>query len=254
MERWEVALDKFLAPWRKNKEVVGALVCGSFVMGNPTKHSDIDLHIVLSEKAKWRERGNEVVDGFLIEYFANPPRQIIEYFKEDYNNGKQMAITQFITGKIIFDDGSIELLKKEAKKWHSKKFAKPSPVSNELNKYAIWDMLDNLQDCLDKKDANFWFIYHNFVAELMQHCCKFVGYPAIKDYRTLDILTKEKIRKKYLLPEFPDKAFSNLIIKAFAADNKNKAMLIYEKISQHLLKQMGGFSINGWKIKSPVLS
>ena len=113
-------------------------------------------------------------------------------------------------------------------------------------------MLDNLQDCLDKKDANFWFVYHNFIAGLIQYYCKFVGYPAIKDYKALDIFTKEKTRKKYLLPEFPDKVFSGLIIKAFAANDKNKAILIYKKTSDHLLKQMGGFNINGWKIKSPV--
>jgi len=253
MEKWEIALDKFLIPWRKNKEVVGALVCGSFVMGNPTKHSDIDLHIALSEKAKWRERGNKIVNGFLIEYFANPAGQIIEYFKEDYNNGKQMAVIQFITGRIIFDDGSIKQLKKEAEKWRSKQIVKSSKINNELNKYAIWDMLDNLQDSFDKKDASFWFVYHNFIAGLIQHYCKFVGYPAIKDYRALDIFTKEKTRKKYLLPEFPDKVFSNLIVKAFIANDKDVAMLIYKKISQHLLKQMGGFNINGWKIKSPVL-
>ncbi len=254
MEKWETALDEFLIPWRKNKEVVGALVCGSFVMGNPTKHSDIDLHIALSETTKWRERGNKIVDGFLIEYFANPPRQIIEYFKEDYNNGKQMAASQFITGRIIFDNGSIKQLKKEAKKWHSKKISKLSKASNELNKYAIWDMLDNLGDNFDKKDVNFWFVYHNFIAGLLQHYCKFVGYPAIKDYKALDIFTKEKVRKKYLLSEFPDKAFLSLIVKAITANDKDKAMLMYKKISNHILKQMGGFNINGWKIKSPVLN
>ena len=83
MKDWETALDKFLVSWKVRKEVTGVLVCGSFVTGKPAPHSDIDLHIVLSESVLWRERGNKIVDGFLIEYFANPPRQIREYFKED---------------------------------------------------------------------------------------------------------------------------------------------------------------------------
>lgn len=49
MQNWETALKKFLKSWKNKKEVVGALVCGSFVVGNPTKHSDIDLHIVLKD-------------------------------------------------------------------------------------------------------------------------------------------------------------------------------------------------------------
>lgn len=80
MERWEEALDKFLSEWRRRDYVVGALVCGSYVTGSPTARSDIDVHIILAEESDWRERGNRYVDGCLIEYFANPPRQIRTYF------------------------------------------------------------------------------------------------------------------------------------------------------------------------------
>ena len=67
-ENWEKAVDKFIKKWKSKKEVIGALVCGSYVTGNPTKHSDIDIHIILDNKCNWRMRGDEYVDGFLMEY------------------------------------------------------------------------------------------------------------------------------------------------------------------------------------------
>ena len=95
---------------------------GSFVVGNPKKHSNIDLHTFLKDGTEWRERGNKIVDGFLVEYFANPPKQIAPYFKEDFEDKSQMAVIQFLTGKILFDDGTIKKLQQESKNGMAKNF------------------------------------------------------------------------------------------------------------------------------------
>ncbi|MGE7695506.1 hypothetical protein ACQKNC_15525 [Lysinibacillus sp. NPDC094177] len=34
MEEWEVALEEFLKDWNNLNDVVGALVCGSFITGD----------------------------------------------------------------------------------------------------------------------------------------------------------------------------------------------------------------------------
>ena len=115
MQDWERALQKFIKTWENRKEVRGFLVCGSYVTGNPTKRSDIDLHIVLDISVDWRERGNKVVDSYLIEYFANSPNQIREYFKEDFEENRMHSQTQFASGRIIKDpEGLVTQLKKEA--------------------------------------------------------------------------------------------------------------------------------------------
>lgn len=252
MQNWETALNKFLKSWKNKKEVVGALVCGSFVVGNPTKHSDIDLHIVLKDGTEWRERGNKIVDGFLVEYFANPPKQIIQYFKEDFEDKSQMAVIQFLTGKILFDDGTIKKLQQEAKNWYNKKFPKQPKVVQELSKYGVWDMLDNLQDAFEVEAPHFWFIYHNMLNKLLQQYCKFIRYPIIKEHKALEIFTEKKMRDKYLLPDFPDKLFQDLIKKALVENDKKQALQLYEKLTDHVLKKMSGFEIDGWKVRSPV--
>ncbi|MGE8035840.1 nucleotidyltransferase domain-containing protein [Lysinibacillus sp. NPDC093692] len=55
MEEWRIALEEFLKDWKNRNDVVGALVCGSYVTGNPTNRSDIDVHIILSDDVDWRE-------------------------------------------------------------------------------------------------------------------------------------------------------------------------------------------------------
>ncbi len=131
------------------------MVCGSYITGNPSERSDIDVHIVLKDGTRWRERGNKIIDGRMIEYFSNPPKQIVEYFKEDHEEGVQMAVIQFLTGRVIFDDGSIKRLQKEAKKWYAKPFNKPSSVSLSLTKYGLWDRGDNLHDALEHDAPHF---------------------------------------------------------------------------------------------------
>ncbi|HLD85807.1 MAG TPA: nucleotidyltransferase domain-containing protein [archaeon] len=117
MEAWEKAVHKFLTPWKAKKYVIGALVTGSFVPGNATKHSDVDLHIILDCKVKWRERGNKMVDGFLIEYFANPPQQLKKCMEEGYRDGKRVDARMYLLGKIIFDrTGEVKKLQENAKK------------------------------------------------------------------------------------------------------------------------------------------
>jgi len=57
---------------------------------------------------------------------------------------------------------------------------------------------------------------------------------------------------KYLLQDFPDRQFVDLIKKALIESNKEQALHLYEKISNHVLAKMGGFKIDGWKLRSPV--
>jgi hypothetical protein len=251
MEKWEVSLNKFLAPWRRKSCVAGALLCGSYVTGNPSKHSDLDIHIVTKKGTDWRERGNKFVDGFLMEYLVNPPEQIRSYFKDDHRKFQQDAVIQFKTGRILFDDGTIKSLKEEANRWFAKKFKKFSRVATEIGKYSLWDMMDDLEDCYDKGAPDFWFLYHTSLSSLIEEYSKFMGYPAIKD-KDYKILTDENTRRKYLLRDFPDSEFANIASKAILEKDKDDALAAYQKLTKHVFKGLGGFEIDGWECRSPL--
>ena len=83
MENWEKALKKFLQRYENEDYYEGAIACGSYVSGNNNEFSDIDVHIVLKRGNEWRERGNLEIDGFLIEYFANPVNKYESYMEDE---------------------------------------------------------------------------------------------------------------------------------------------------------------------------
>jgi predicted nucleotidyltransferase len=246
MKNWKTAVDMFLRGWKEKDKVIAAMVCGSYVTGDPTKHSDIDLHLILTEDIDWVERGNEVVDGILIEYFANPARQIESYFKGDYEDNSYTSPTMFLTGEVIFDkEGIIEKLKLLAKSYRERKFPVPKTTSLELMKYHIWDVLDNVQDNYQIENPDFYYLYYYALHFIYETYAKYLQYPISEASRVYDTLTKENTRKKYLLQPFPDKEFVNLFRKAIKIEDKKKMMKEIESLINYTLKEMGGFNIDG---------
>jgi len=253
MPNWEEALTEFLKDWKDRKEVIGAMACGSYVTGNPSKRSDIDVHIILTNDVSWRERGNRISNGFLIEYFANPPLQIRGYFQEDFRDNSTMSMVQFITGRILFDKtGVINELKSEAKDWFNKKHDGLNDTLLELKKYAIWDTLDNLKDCYEKERVDFNFTYNNSLFNLFKDYSSFLKLETIPFYQINSYLSEPTYIEKYLKKPFPDETFRLVFLKALQEIDSGKKMDCYEALANHVLNQMGGFEIDGWKVKSSI--
>lgn len=250
---YELAVAKFLENWEHRKDVVGAVICGSYVTGNPSKHSDIDLQILLDKKLKWRERGNKIVDGFLIEYFANPLPQNLKYFEDDFNSRRKVNIHMLTTGKVILDkSGDVKRLISKAKEWDKKKFEKSNNVIIELNKYALWDMQDNLEEIYDSNGDEFYFTYYNFLNTVFEIYSKFLGFYSIHVNKLRRFLVDDKDQKKYKIPKFPDRKFVKIYVDAMNLKNKTKMLSEFKKISSYVSNKMGGFNIDGWKLKSEV--
>lgn len=249
---WEQNLNKFIENFEYKEDIVGILVCGSYITGNPSSHSDLDVHIILNEKVDYRERGNKIVDGLMIEYFANPSRQIREYFKSDYKEIRPMSQTQFVTGRILLDKtGEVHKLKEEAKEMLSKHYSDLNTSINELSKYGMWDMLDDLQDCLDNNREDFDFIYYCNLDKLFDLYMKMIKYPYNKK-TILGNITNEIVRNKYLLSELPDKEISKLIKNCIILQSKEERMKNYELLTNKIFDLTGGFDIDEFKFKSRV--
>ncbi len=249
---WEEKLNKFLDSFEHIDDVIGVLVCGSYITGNPSSHSDLDVHIILDEKVDYRERGNKIVDGLLIEYFSNPPRQIRKYFEEDYKNVRPMSQTQFVTGKIIIDKtGEVKKLKEEAKEMLDREFKDIDTSISELYKYGMWDMLDDLKDAYENGRDDFDFIYYCNLDKLLSWYMKYIKYPYNKK-SILGNITSEIVRNKYLLKELPDKEISELIKNCIVTETKKERIEYYELLTNKIFSLLGNFDINEFKFKSPV--
>ena len=253
MEPWERALHAFLEEWENREDVIGAMVCGSYVTGNPTPHSDIDVHIILSDEVNWRTRGNVVVDNYLIEYFVNPPKQIKKYFEEDYKDLRPHSMVQFLTGRIIFDKfDEIKKLKEEAKGWMNKEPNELKDFSLELMKYNLWDLLDNLSDGFEQDREDFDFVYYNSLRVLYEEYARYLRKEIIPFDQVFRYMSDPHFLEKYLAKGFPDTNFRDKFLRCLKDRENGSKMKIYEELTDYVLDQMGGFTIDGWKIRSLV--
>ncbi|ACR78882.1 MULTISPECIES: nucleotidyltransferase domain-containing protein [Kosmotoga] len=252
MKNWEIALQKFLKKWENKKEVIGAIVCGSYITGNPSKHSDIDLHILLDSDTSWRERGNEIIDGILIEYFVNPIRKHYEYLEDDYKQRSRVNAHMLCTGKVLFDKtGELKKLIQDAREYLVKKYPEQNKIQIELAKYGIWDLCDNLEEVFEANGEEFFFVFYVHLKELFEIYANFLQFDSIPVHKIKRFLTDEKDKKKYHVSNFPDQEFVKMYVNAINIKDKSEMMKEYKMLTNHVLEKMGGFNIDGWKIKSP---
>ena len=76
---------------------------GSYATGNNHEKSDIDIFIVTKDSTSWRERGNRQIDGYMVEYFINPVRQVMKEFNEGFMTNN-IATTLIFAGSIVLYD------------------------------------------------------------------------------------------------------------------------------------------------------
>ena len=244
---WQLALEKFLKEWKEKDFVEGALLTGSYAIGMETKYSDVDVYIILSDSVEWRERGNKVIDGVLIEYFANPSRQIKHYFEKELKENNRSTARIVAISKVLFDKtGITEDLKREALEYMKKPFQKPDEVWIEIAKYGLWDMLDSVKDAKERNDPSFNHLYHLTLNNALKAYSRFLCVevpPASKIYR---LFTDEEFRKAYLFEPFPDEKFVALFLNAMQEEN----LETLEKLVVYVFEKMGGFNIDGWQLRT----
>ena len=132
MEKWDKALNKFLEKYENEDYYEGALACGRYVTGNNNEFSDIDVHLVLKRGNEWRERGNLEIDGFLIEYFANPVNKYEACMEEEKIERGNHTTKMFAQGIIVSDkNGEVKRLKDKGR-WM------PSGQSSAASCRCLW--------------------------------------------------------------------------------------------------------------------
>lgn len=247
---WDEKLQLFLKDWQYHDHTIGILVCGSYITGSPSSHSDLDVHMILEESVDFRERGNRYIDGLLIEYFANTPAQIRAYFKEDYAALQPMSQTQFATGKILLDTtGEVHSLKTEAQEMLHRGFSDLETRLSDLELYGLWDMLDDLQDLLHHNKEEFDFVYYINLDKLLSAYMRFMRLPYHRK-TILGHINQQATREKYLLQEIADEKSKLIIQNCITCMDKQSRLANYEALTHLLFKRNGGFEIGSFTYRS----
>lgn len=145
LQQFGIACQTFINRTRKQADVIGIIVSGSYIHGTVDAHSDIDVYVVLAPTCHYRRRGNTWINGVEIEYFMNPPQQIRAYLARE----KSPHTAHMLTHGVLEYKASpeVERLIEEARQIMAQS---PPPLKNfqiELGKYQLDDLSKDLADC-----------------------------------------------------------------------------------------------------------
>ncbi len=236
---WEIALHNYIDKYLDKKEIELILLVGSYAVGNNNEYSDIDVYIILKEKIKYRERGNLLVDNYLIEYFKNPLYKVIEYLKNDKRGHGGSMANMILNGKYIY--GNKELLKKLRRKAYY--YLNKKNKINEQLYYHAWDMYDDYKACKYHKELP----YYNALQAIIEAYLYNNDYLLLPPQKIERVFKDEEYRKKYKINKFPNNKFNKLVINCLDNPNEENIDIIYKYVMQD-----GNFNINNFKLRNKI--
>jgi hypothetical protein len=237
---YEDAIIKFLEKEKKDKNVIGILICGSYIHSKLDKNSDLDFHIILNNKVKTRERGNTWINGIEIEYFKNPVNQIKHYLKTE--NGAKAPCTahMFVNSRVLYKKGNeLDKLIKESKKILE---IKPKPINKtdiEIARYFIDDIEKDLEDVYIKKDE---FAFELIANKILEH--------SLNLFCKIKRIFPEKSKRLFNYIKDIDNNFAELYSSAILEKNINKKYHKLIKLIRYIEHNLGGKRPKEWKLKT----
>lgn len=247
----EEALEKFLSAYKDEDYFLGAILTGSYVTGNNTPNSDIDVYIVSKDDTPWRERGNKLVDGYLIEYFINPKWKILAYMESERKELAMSTTNIFINSKILYDkDGSVQELIDFAN--NSRNTIDEIEIDDfkyKSNCYSVWDAFDELEDKY-KSHKDIDFSYYIFLERLIKGYFYNKKIPSFPLNKLESILMNGEYYKRYNINKMPDQKFINLLTNCFKEKGYDKKYINAKKLYEYFMSEFSDFNINDYSLRS----
>jgi len=248
MNKWELAVEKFIEQYKDEDYFLGSILTGSYATGNYDENSDIDIYIVTTDDTKWRERGNKNIDGFLIEYFINPKKKVLSYFEKELQDYHLSTTMIFVNGKILYDkDGSIKELINLANKNFD--LADVNDFKYKMNCYSVWNGFDELESKYNKGE-DIDFTYNIFLQRVIETYFYNMQIPSIPLNKIEKIFKDEIYRDRYNIKKLPEQEFIIKLIKCFDEKDYDKKFANAKELYQYVLNVFSDFDINDFAVRS----
>lgn len=234
-ERYNQACKEYIESEMKKEEVIGILVTGSFLYSTIDKNSDIDVHVILSPSCDYRIRGNLWINGIEIEYFKNPPAQILSYFKKEKT---LHSAYMFTYGEVVYDQAEImDELVATATAIIEQKPPELTAFQIELAKYFIDDYYKDFEDAVENDD----FPGAKILRDRIVNKC-------IDVFCNLHQIRRQKDKRLSKQIKQLDPAFNQKIVETLSEKwNETTSLILLRSATEKLL---GGPRTKVWKLKS----
>ena len=252
MNNWELSLNKFLEQYINEDYFLGAILTGSYATGNNDINSDIDVFIVTKDTTNWRERGNKLIDGYLIEYFINPVRQVLKEFEEGFKDGGIATTLIFAGSKILYDkDGTIESLVNKAKQDLNKEINKIPEFKWKMNCYTVWHSFYELNSKYIKNE-DIDYTYNIYLNDIIKAHFLNNQIPTLPVHKIEKILTNKEYRNRYNIKKLPEDIFIDKLLKCFKEKDYNKKYEYAKDLYDYYMNQNKDFDINNFELRSEI--
>jgi predicted nucleotidyltransferase len=253
MEAWETAVKEFVATWENDPQIIAGVLTGSYVTGNQDASSDIDIYLVSADSRPYRERGNRIVHGFLMEYFINPAWKIHELMDPEQDSLNRVTCSLLVNGKVLFDRTRVlPGLKERAREILETPLEALGDSARENYKYHIFAAYTELDRAFRAETPDFGLCYHLLLNRLIDSYADFLQTLLPTRYKLYRFLTESGFAERYGLRPFPDATFSALFLECLEQQEKHAAFRCITALKDHVLDAMGGFHIDGWVQRTPV--
>ncbi|MBR5501615.1 MAG: nucleotidyltransferase domain-containing protein [Oscillospiraceae bacterium] len=253
MQQWSMAAETFLRRYKNEAWFLGAILTGSYATGNNHDSSDVDLFIVANDTVTWRERGNMLVDGVMIEYFINPLRQVLAELDAAFSENSLATTQMFANCKILYDiDGSIAAIVERAKNdLENGEIAPASSYGRAMNCYTVWHSYYEL--CAKAKaHQNIAFSYNLFLCDTLKAYLANSVLPLMPIHKAERILADEAFRQRYNLHKMPEQQFTEKLLACFAANEISEQCACAQELYDYFMAQFPDFDINNFSFRSEI--
>ncbi len=246
------AVNQFIRECDFFDEIEVVFLTGSYASNNQDMWSDIDLYILLSDSADWRERGSKRVENYRIEYFANPKKQIESYIEKAFLDAKTIEITMILGGEVVYDrNGTAKDLIDYCRKEQQRKFPPLSPPQIKMQCYSLFDSFDELTRSFHTDSPDFFLHCSLFFERATNFYARFLLSPIPPIDHFYRWIIDSGYRERYGLPPFPDSEFLAKALAFFSDETTPKRYTAAESIYQHIISAVGGFDADNFKLHSP---
>ena len=242
-------VQEFIEDHVNDPLIAGALLTGSYATGiRVSKYSDIDISFVLVNAARTRKRGSKILNGYLVEYTADPFRYIHQLFNENRAAGIRHIARKYATGIILLDREGVADLQQKAMEILQQPIIKlaDDPQWVEMAKYYLLDQLLNLRALHEESSRGFQLTYFAHVQKILDTYGKFSGVEVLRPERVHQMLTDQEFCAKYGIEQFPDCRFTEMVVACIERMDIERLIAL----NCYVLEKMGGFVADEWLFES----
>ena len=150
-----------------NYTVLGIIVAGTIIRGNPDPSSDLDICVLNAQP--FRQRLQKLFGGVPAEIFVNPPTWVERYFEEEQAARRPLTAHMLATGFVVLDlDPVIGDLQSKAKRLLSQPPAAPQHLAYQRYSSAL--LFEDAEDMVERDPEVAEMIVYRAVAEMLDFC------------------------------------------------------------------------------------